>query len=192
MACQWGTDVHCLPLSHPQLPLSLSLSPSLRPLYGNCVSSLSHTLWHVDCGCLSGLLVKLATMLQWCGRTSWLYKRQAAGERQRVRERKPISWEEYWSDHLFLPSSSSGSFSQRKRWSDKDSGEDGGWRRQRERDRLGGDGATAMFSLLGPQFSALRQWHGEQINNISTQSLKWCGSQALHYNHKCTSCSKAL
>lgn len=40
------------------------------------------------------------------------YKGQAetARARQRVREGRPISWEEYWSDHLFHPSSSSSAF----------------------------------------------------------------------------------
>lgn len=118
----WETDVHHLPLSQTQLLLSLYLyHPICHPLYGNLcwACHIRYWVW------LLIWLVRLATMLQWCGQTGW-YKRQSetAGVQGRVGERRPISWEEYWSDHLFLPSPCSSSvFSE----------EDGEWQREGKR-----------------------------------------------------------
>lgn len=87
------------------------------PSYRKYASRSSRVLWHVERGCYPACFTVISDfvfghMLQWCGQTSWLFQRQAEtdGERQRVRVTKPISWEDYWSDHLFLPSSGSGSF----------------------------------------------------------------------------------
>lgn len=82
----------------------------------------------------------------------------------------------------------------RKRLSDKDRREDRGWKgveEMQKKKQIKGMTAPQQYSLFH-MFSTIQRWHREQINNIYTQSLKWCGSQALHYNHKCASCSRAL
>ncbi len=80
------------------------------------------------------------------------YTKDRQPEGLRVRERKPISCEEYWSDHLFLPSSSPSSIRQRGRLSDKDRGEERERKRVKETDK--GMTAPQQCSLCPAHSSA--------------------------------------
>lgn len=116
-------------------------------LYHATITTTTHCIgtacWH--CHMLHNMLSMAAYQAHeivhnapkmWPDKTVVKGRAETAGVRQRVRERRPISWEEYWSDHLFLPSSSSSElFSQRKKLSDIDRREDAGWNRVKERER---------------------------------------------------------